>query len=66
MLMHMTYKNVHADEVSLTCKIFISCPEGKGVTVFVVSVTKNEQVDAKLNDTQPRHAMDTHKCTRLQ
>jgi hypothetical protein len=49
----MTYKNVHEDEVSPTCKIFISCHEAKRVTVFVVSVIKTEQADAKLNDTQP-------------
>ena len=53
MLMHMTYKNVHEDEVSLTCKIFISCREAKRVTVFVASVIKTEQADAKLNDNQP-------------
>ena len=53
MLMHMTYKNVREDEVSLTCKIFINCHEAKRVTIFVVSVKKTEQADAKLNDTQP-------------
>ena len=51
--MHMTYKNLHEDEVSLTCKIVISCHEAKRVTVFAVYVIKAEQADAKLNDTQP-------------
>ena len=53
MLMHMTYKNVHEDEVSLTCKMFITCYEAKRVTVFVVSVRKTEQADAELTDTLP-------------
>ena len=45
MLMHMTYKNVYVDEVSLTCKIFISCHDAKRVTVFVAFVIKSEQAD---------------------
>ena len=65
MLMHMTYKTLHDNEVSLTCTIVISCRGAKRVTVFVESVRNTEQADAKLNDTQPSHAMDTHICTCL-
>ena len=49
----MTYKKLHEDEASLTYKIVISCHKAKRVTVFVVSVIKTKEADAKLNDTQP-------------